>query len=78
MSDTAQSVDLELATLEQIADELGKRYEAVIVSVHRPKSGTLAVNRGALTLCLGVYYELGRYLDELYDHKAFENATEDE
>jgi hypothetical protein len=78
MSDVAESVDLELATLEQIADELAKRYAAVVLAVHRTEPGTLMSKRGDMTICLGAYRELGWWLKQKWDEVECHDPTEDE
>ena len=78
MSETdKESPALELATLEQIADELERRYMAVIVAVHRPDPGTMMCKRGNLCVALGLHTELGWFLKEQYDEDELQEMSED-
>jgi hypothetical protein len=73
-----ESVDLELATLDQIANELAKRYDAVVIAIHRYEPGTLMFKRGDMTICLGAYRELGWWLKQKWDEVECRDQTEDE
>ena len=74
--EVTESVDLELATLDQIADELAKRYDAVVLGVHRTKPGTLMCRRGDGTIAIGIYHELGWWLKEKWDEVECREPTE--
>jgi hypothetical protein len=74
----AESVDLELATLDQIADELARRYDAVVIAVHRTGLGTMMSNCGDMTICLGAYRELGWWLKQKWDEVECRDPTADE
>jgi len=70
-------VELQLATLEQIADEMEKRYGTVILGVHRVDPGTAMCKRGDMTTCLGVHQELGWFLKYHYDQVPLGDLGED-
>jgi hypothetical protein len=60
-------MELRFATLDQIVDELERRYGCVLIGIHKVDPGTLMCKRGDITVAWGIHRELEFFLKEHWD-----------
>lgn len=67
MPESDATMELQFATLDDIADELERRYGCVLVGIHKIDPGTVMLKRGDITVAWGVHKELEFFLKQHWD-----------